>query len=706
MWSFFQTQSKETPKEEIQPQPQDPPTKTAKMVFWDSFQLPITYLPDQVYPLCPTVAKDLELLPTTQTQTTMYNHLLLNETSSSFAKQMSTQWAQQFTTDTDFLKETQQIIQNLPVLENIPPEETSSDNHNIQQTWEEITLAEDFKEKFNYLEFSYLEPFNKNSTFLECLNLIHLSTPIFSFLMFLFFILLPIFLMLYSGTSFSLDAYVFHLATLAKVSFMGKMAKSAVFHGWYNYQTLGMVVGCLLFYGIQFYNSYISYFRFWRNVETVNQHLLTVRTFVQATLPKLKAFLHTCQTSAAQTYQKFCQVTQGHIQNLESILDWLQHVQPYSYSIAKCYDFGNMFQCYYEFHNNRDFDASIRYAAGFHGFWENIQVLQTNLSQQTVACASFPTEEERLALDALSLSQPKSKPNIPQPPIQETESKPEDTEEEEEDAEDTEEKEEKEESDIASHRLRDEGAHEVPREGAVPGTVGSHTDNQLYGMYYPAHQKEEAVRNDCNLAENWIITGPNASGKTTYLKTVALNLIFTQQFGMGFYNHCVLYRPYTQFCTYLNIPDTSDRDSLFQAEVRRGKEILDSLKIEKISEETGSHTHNTFLLMDELFSGTNHDDAVQAAFGFLCYLGHPLRQQAMRFLLTTHFVEICDKIESTAPHVAQNGKMLIEETGDNIQDEEEIRYLYQFKEGISRLRCGIHILKQMKYPAEVMYYLR
>jgi hypothetical protein len=31
------------------------------------------------------------------------------------------------------------------------------------------------------------------------------------------------------------------------------------------------------------------------------------------------------------------------------------------------------------------------------------------------------------------------------------------------------------EKDNASHRLRDEGAHEVEREGAVPGTVGSHT---------------------------------------------------------------------------------------------------------------------------------------------------------------------------------------------------------------------------------------
>ena len=33
---------------------------------------------------------------------------------------------------------------------------------------------------------------------------------------------------------------------------------------------------------------------------------------------------------------------------------------------------------------------------------------------------------------------------------------------------------------MASHRLRDEGAHEAEREGVVPGTVGSHTEEELY----------------------------------------------------------------------------------------------------------------------------------------------------------------------------------------------------------------------------------
>ena len=703
MWFFSEQKSNEETSKSS-----DPLIPTQ---FWAPFQLPITYLDEEQFPLSPTVASDLELLPTqnpTQNQKTIYDHLLLTETASPFAKQMTANWAQQFTTNTDFLLETQQIILNLPT----SPETTETPEQNLQEiqpTWEEITLTQDFKEKFNYLDVKYLEPFNQNALFLECLNLIHLSTPIFSFLMFIFFILLPVFLITYSKTPFSIDAYVQHMASLAKVSFMGKMAKSAVFNGWYHYQTLGMVVGCFIFYGVQFYNSYISYFRFWRNVELVTRHLLTVREFVDAVIPRMQAFLQTCKTNATKTYRQFCEHTAAHLQQLENIQTWLKDVQPYSYSVAICYDFGNIFHSYYELHTNREFDASIRYATGFQGFWENIQCLKMLVAVKSLSLAVFPP----LSTD------------IPPPllePVLETIPEESDEDADEEDQEPTEKKSE---------------TKPPPKK-----------DNQLYGMYYPAHRKEDAVRNDCNLAENWIITGPNASGKTTYLKTAALNLIFTQQFGMGFYHHCVLYRPYTQFYTYLNIPDTSDRDSLFQAEVRRGKEILDAatLVVPVSGTDTGSvlsatqKKQNIFLLMDELFSGTNHDDAVQAAYGFLCYLGNPARHASTRFLLTTHFVEICDKIQSTAPHVALNGKMMIEddssvadvetevdaeaekgEVEDSAEKGEvvekaiektvekkgevgEIRYLYQFKEGISRLRCGIHILKQMNYPKEVMHY--
>ena len=76
--------------------------------------------------------------------------------------------------------------------------------------------------------------------------------------------------------------------------------------------------------------------------------------------------------------------------------------------------------------------------------------------------------------------------------------------------------------------------------------------------------------------KNIMITGPNASGKTTILKSFLINHILSQQIGCGCYDSAEI-KCYDYIYSYLNIPDTSGRDSLFQAEARRCKEIIDNI---------------------------------------------------------------------------------------------------------------------------------
>ncbi len=206
-------------------------------------------------------------------------------------------------------------------------------------------------------------------------------------------------------------------------------------------------------------------------------------------------------------------------------------------------------------------------------------------------------------------------------------------------------------------------------------------------QYYPAYIYGKYVKNDCKLDKNIIITGPNASGKTTLLKTTMLNIIFTQQFGVGFYDGCIL-TPYTHIHSYLNIPDTSGRDSLFQAESRRCKEIIDIIND---TENTGSRH---FCIFDELYSGTNPSEAVRSARAFLLYL---CNKPNVDFMLTTHYVSLCKKLRKSE-RIA-NYKM-------HVNTENGIQYTYKMKKGISKIKGGIVILEEMAYPSEILDMIR
>ena len=200
--------------------------------------------------------------------------------------------------------------------------------------------------------------------------------------------------------------------------------------------------------------------------------------------------------------------------------------------------------------------------------------------------------------------------------------------------------------------------------------------------YYACLKDNKPIKNTIKFKKNIIITGPNASGKTTILKSTLINIIFTQQFGCGFYESAKL-SPFKHIHCYLNIPDTSGRDSLFQAEARRCKEILDII----IENKKDSH----FCAFDELYSGTNPEEAETSAAAFMLYLQ---KYKNVSSLLTTHFVKVCKKLDKIKG--IQNCKMVTE------KNENKIKYAYKLEIGISEVKGGINVLTEMNYPKEII----
>jgi hypothetical protein len=212
--------------------------------------------------------------------------------------------------------------------------------------------------------------------------------------------------------------------------------------------------------------------------------------------------------------------------------------------------------------------------------------------------------------------------------------------------------------------------------------IDSKKRNTIKNNYYAALKESNPVKNNIKLQKNLIITGPNASGKTTILKSVLINVIISQQFGCGFYDSAKL-KPYKHIHCYLNIPDTSGRDSLFQAEARRCKEIID------IIDENKKEDH--LAVFDELYSGTNPDEAVISAVAFMEYL---VKNKNVSCLLTTHFIKVCKKL--------QKNKNIENFHMDACKKNNKIEYKYLLLEGISVVKGGINVLSDMNYPKEII----
>ena len=191
--------------------------------------------------------------------------------------------------------------------------------------------------------------------------------------------------------------------------------------------------------------------------------------------------------------------------------------------------------------------------------------------------------------------------------------------------------------------------------------------------YYPT---KHPVKNTYSLDKNKVLTGPNASGKTTMLKTTLINVLLSQQIGRGFYKSATIC-PYDAFYCYINIPDTSGRDSLFQAEARRCKEILNEVvKKERI-----------LCIFDELFSGTNPVEAVASAGSLLSFLtDYP----SFQFLLTTHFFDLCENLKSNSTMEMIHMKTV------------HGRNTYKLGQGVSYDRGGVNVLEQLAYPTSIV----
>ena len=196
------------------------------------------------------------------------------------------------------------------------------------------------------------------------------------------------------------------------------------------------------------------------------------------------------------------------------------------------------------------------------------------------------------------------------------------------------------------------------------------------GVYHPLI--ENCVKNNLKVNDKSILlTGSNMSGKTSFIRTIALNVITGLTMNTCFAEHFSM--PRVRIFSAIRISDDlmNDRSYYFE-EVMTIKEMIDKSKSENL---------NLFLL-DEIFKGTNTVERISAGKAVLS----SLNEENNIVFVSTHDIELADllKNEYDLYHFSE------------IVNHKTVDFDYKLKEGKLKNRNAIRILQINDYPESII----
>lgn len=196
-------------------------------------------------------------------------------------------------------------------------------------------------------------------------------------------------------------------------------------------------------------------------------------------------------------------------------------------------------------------------------------------------------------------------------------------------------------------------------------------------LYHPLI--DHPVKNSISADRGVLLTGSNASGKSTFLKTVALGALMAQTVHMVLADRyrAPMYRIYSSMSLR---DDLESGESYYIVEIKSLKRILDAREEDS--------PRPVLCFVDEVLRGTNTVERIAAATQILVSLTGP----GIQCFAATHDIELTE---------------LLAGLYDNYHFEEEIRegdilFNYTLREGRANSRNAIRLLEIMGYEQSII----
>ncbi|MDQ0214698.1 DNA mismatch repair protein MutS [Oikeobacillus pervagus] len=215
-----------------------------------------------------------------------------------------------------------------------------------------------------------------------------------------------------------------------------------------------------------------------------------------------------------------------------------------------------------------------------------------------------------------------------------------------------------------------------------------HQDRTLYikDGRHPVVEKvmssQQYVPNDCVMGkerEILLITGPNMSGKSTYMRQIALTAVLAQ-IGCFVPAEEAVLPIFDQVFTRIGAADDLiSGQSTFMVEMLEAKNAITNA------------TQHSLILFDEIGRGTSTYDGMSLAQAMIEYIHERI---GAKTLFSTHYHELT-VLEKTLSHLKNVHVSAVEQNG-------KVVFLHKIKEGAADKSYGVHVAKLAQLPKEVI----
>jgi len=201
------------------------------------------------------------------------------------------------------------------------------------------------------------------------------------------------------------------------------------------------------------------------------------------------------------------------------------------------------------------------------------------------------------------------------------------------------------------------------------------------GFWNPFIDADKVVINNATFdlsCPNSILTGPNTGGKSTVIKAIMLDVLMAQTFGIAPAQSLSM-TPFAKLNCFMNISDDiATGASLFKSEVMRAKKLLDlvqSLKQDEFS----------FVIIDEVFTGTSPKEGEQAALQFAKKLGLYTNNIS---IIATHYPKMVDLEKETKGNYRNHHVEILR------NEDGSLNRTFKLKNGPSFMNVAFDILEE------------